>query len=91
MSNRREFLRNVASATAGMVIGSRAFADAALGASQAAPPARRRVSIDGRRVTVIDIHAHTFVPELTSRTCSIDGKASRIMWASVTSSSVGAP
>ena len=64
MSNRREFLRNVASATAGMVIGGRAFADAALGASQAAPPARRRVSIDGRRVTVIDIHAHTFVPEV---------------------------
>src|SRR5688572_674488 len=64
MSNRREFLRNVASATAGMVIGGRAFADAALGASQAAPPTRRRVSIGGRRVTVIDIHAHTFVPEV---------------------------
>jgi aminocarboxymuconate-semialdehyde decarboxylase len=53
----------VASATAGIVIGGREFANAALGASQAAP-ARRRVMIGGRRVTVIDIHAHTFVPEV---------------------------
>ena len=51
MPNRREFLRNVAGV-------------AALGVFQAAPPARRRVSIGGRRVTVIDIHAHTFVPEV---------------------------
>ena len=63
MSNRRQFLKCVASATAGIVIGGREFANAALGASQAAP-ARRRVMIGGRRVTVIDIHAHTFVPEV---------------------------
>jgi hypothetical protein len=31
------------------------------------------------------------VPELTSRTFSIEGRASRIMRASMTSSSVGAP
>src|SRR5436190_3022136 len=64
MPNRREVLRNVAGAAAGMVIGGRGFTDAALGAFQAAPQARRRVSIGGRRVTVIDIHAHTFVPEV---------------------------
>ena len=64
MPNRREFLKNVAGATAGLAIGGRGFTDAALGAFQAAPPARRRVSIGGRRVTVIDIHAHTFVPDV---------------------------
>ena len=63
MPNRRDFLKNVAGATAGMVIGGHGLVDAAFGAFQA-PPARRRVSIGGRRVTVIDIHAHTFVPEV---------------------------
>ena len=64
MPNRRDFLRNVAGATAGMVIGGRGLADAALGAAQGAPPARRRAMLGGARVTVIDIHAHTFVPEV---------------------------
>ena len=64
MPNRRDFLRNVTGATAGMMIGGRGLADAALGAFQAAPPTRRRALIGGRRVTVIDIHAHTFVPEV---------------------------
>ncbi len=62
MPNRRDFLRHLAGATAGVFIGSRGPADAAL-ASQAAP-ARRRVSVGGRRVTVVDVHAHTFVPEV---------------------------
>src|SRR5438477_8484291 len=67
MPNRRQLLKlikNVAGATAGMIVGGRGLADEALGAFQAAPPARRRASIGGRRVTVIDIHAHTFVPEV---------------------------
>jgi aminocarboxymuconate-semialdehyde decarboxylase len=64
MRNRRDFLKNVAGATAGMAIGGRGATDAALAAFQAASPPRRRVSISGRRVTVIDIHAHTFVPEV---------------------------
>ena len=64
MPNRRDFLKDAAGATAGLVIAGRGPAQAALGAFQAAPPARRRVSIGGRRVTVIDIHAHTFVPEV---------------------------
>ena len=62
--NRRDFLRNVACAAAGMVVGGRGLADAAIGAFQAAPAARRRVTIGGRRVTVVDVHAHTFVPEV---------------------------
>jgi aminocarboxymuconate-semialdehyde decarboxylase len=62
--NRRAFLTTVAGATAGMVFGGRSLVGAALGASQAAPPARRRATLGGRRITVIDIHAHTFVPEV---------------------------
>src|SRR5687767_814423 len=62
MPNRRDFLRNVAGATAGMVVGGRSLGDGALDALQA--PARRRAMIGGRRITVIDIHAHTFVPEV---------------------------
>ena len=60
--NRRRFLRNVAGAAAGMAVGGRGLGEAAPGAAQA--PARRRATIGGRRVTVIDIHAHTFVPEV---------------------------
>src|SRR6185436_4227891 len=59
MPNRRDFIGRLAGATAGMYIGSRGLADAAQTAA-----ARRRASIGGRRVTVIDIHAHTFVPEV---------------------------
>lgn len=64
MSNRREFLRNVAGATAGIVIAGHEPARDALEAFQAASPARRRASLGGRAVTVIDVHAHTFVPEV---------------------------
>ena len=62
--NRRDFLTTVASAAAGLVVGGRGLVHAALGASQGAPPARRRATIGGRRITVVDIHAHTFVPEV---------------------------
>jgi aminocarboxymuconate-semialdehyde decarboxylase len=61
LPNRRDFLRNVACATAGLAVGGPDFADA-LGAAQT--PARRRVTLGGRRVTVVDVHAHTFVPEV---------------------------
>src|SRR5512134_1370690 len=47
-----------------MAVAGRGFADAALGATQTAPPARRRAMLAGRRVTVVDVHAHTFVPEV---------------------------
>src|SRR4051812_15654360 len=65
MNSRRDFFRNVAGATTGMVLGGGGLA-AGLRALQAqgAPPRRREVSIGGRRVKVVDIHAHTFVPEV---------------------------
>jgi len=64
MPNRREFVKNVAGAAVGLVVGGHRLADVALGAVQGAPAARRRAMIGGRRVTVVDIHAHTFVPEV---------------------------
>ena len=64
MPNRREFVKNVAGAAAGLVVGGHSLADVALGAMQGAPAARRRAMIGGRRITVVDIHAHTFVPEV---------------------------
>jgi len=50
MPTRREFLTTAAGATLG------------LGALQA--PTRRRAMVGGRPITVIDVHAHTFVPEV---------------------------
>src|SRR5262245_40209963 len=61
MANRRDFIGCLAGATDGMVRGSR-VRDAAV--AMQTPTARRRASIGGRRVTVIDVHAHCFVPEV---------------------------
>jgi aminocarboxymuconate-semialdehyde decarboxylase len=66
MPNRRNFLRNVAGASAGLVLGGRHFANAGLRPSQvgAAPGKRRELTIAGRRVRTVDVHAHCFVPEV---------------------------
>jgi len=55
MQTRRTFLRSVAAGTAGAVIGGGAF-------SARAAQARRQVTIGGRRITVVDIHAHAIIP-----------------------------
>ena len=57
MSNRRDFFKTVAGATAGAYVAGRGAS-----ALTAQTPARRQVSIAGRRVRTIDIHAHTEVP-----------------------------
>jgi len=66
MPNRRDFLRNVAGATAGMLVGGRGLAAAGLPSLQiGAPPGKRReVFVGGRRVKTVDVHAHCFVPEV---------------------------
>jgi aminocarboxymuconate-semialdehyde decarboxylase len=64
MRNRREFLINVAGATAGAFVAGGSFAGMTLGAAQAPGGTRRRAMIGGRRITVVDIHAHHFVPEV---------------------------
>jgi aminocarboxymuconate-semialdehyde decarboxylase len=77
MLNRRDFLVNVAGATAGMILAWRERAGAAVPrrssrllaraeAGQIGVPAgkRRELVIGGRRVRTVDVHAHTFVPEV---------------------------
>jgi aminocarboxymuconate-semialdehyde decarboxylase len=63
MRNRRDFLKTVAGATAGVLV-TGGFADAALQTPQAAPAKRREVFVNGKRVKVVDIHAHCVVPEV---------------------------
>jgi aminocarboxymuconate-semialdehyde decarboxylase len=65
MPNRRDFLKGVAGATTGMLLGGRAFAGTAQeGGAAAAPVVRRQVSIAGKRVKVVDVHAHCVIPEV---------------------------
>jgi predicted TIM-barrel fold metal-dependent hydrolase len=59
MPDRREFLKNVSSATAGLLFVGCGFADAAFGGAQAGgAPRRREVTLGGRRVRTLDVHAH---------------------------------
>jgi aminocarboxymuconate-semialdehyde decarboxylase len=58
MNSRRDFFRNIAGAAAGAYVAGRGGAALAV----QAPPARRQVSIAGKRVRVIDVHAHTNMP-----------------------------
>ena len=64
MPNRRDFLKTVAGATAGMFVAGRGLAGAGLQAPQATPVKRREVFVGGRRVKVVDIHAHCVIPEV---------------------------
>jgi aminocarboxymuconate-semialdehyde decarboxylase len=54
MNSRRDFFRTVAGATAGAYAMGRGLS--------AQAPARRQVSIAGKRVRVVDVHAHCTVP-----------------------------
>src|SRR5690242_19173359 len=58
MANRRDFLRLTAGAAAGAFV-------AGLPVLRAQAPAggRRQVSIGGKRIRVVDVHAHCTVPE----------------------------
>jgi len=58
MSSRREFLRGLGSTTAGLVAMQ-------YGLNAMAQPARREISIGGRRVNTVDIHAHCVIPEVS--------------------------
>jgi len=71
MTNRRLFIKTVTGTAAGLALG-RSFQDAdaqargqGRGARQAAGPVtRREVQVGGRRVRVVDIHAHATVEEV---------------------------
>src|SRR5262245_41038348 len=64
--NRRDFIRNAAGVTAGMLVGGHRLADSMLAARQvnAKPGKRREATIGGRRVRTVDVHAHCFVAEV---------------------------
>jgi len=67
MRNRRDFLKTVAGATTGMLLTGNAFAESAFqggAAPPAAPVKRREVFIAGKRVKVVDVHAHCVIPEV---------------------------
>jgi aminocarboxymuconate-semialdehyde decarboxylase len=61
MNNRRQFMKEAASAAGVLFTGC-----ALLDAQQAAAPKRRQVVVGGRRIRTIDIHAHVIVPEATA-------------------------
>ena len=61
MRNRRAFFKVLAGAAAGMYVSQRAGGGDPLTAVQA-PSARRQVMIGGRRVRVVDVHAHWDMP-----------------------------
>lgn len=62
MASRRRFVKVAASAAGGLLIGRATGPVAA--AQQGPSPRRREVVIGGRRVKVVDIHAHCVVPEV---------------------------
>src|ERR1700740_2113912 len=65
MPSRRDFIRGVAGTTAGMLVTRGGLAEAFAQAPPAGAAKRREVTIAGRRVKVIDIHAHAGIPEVT--------------------------
>ena len=60
MANRRQFFKTFAGAAAGIYVAGRGDT----GAAAQAPAARRQVMVGGRRVRVVDIHAHSAVEEV---------------------------
>jgi aminocarboxymuconate-semialdehyde decarboxylase len=66
MQNRRDFIKTVAGATAGIYATTRGLPqDGRVHAAQASAGSRREVSIGGRRVRVIDVHCHCTIPEVS--------------------------
>ena len=71
MPTRREFLRNLSGATAGIVFAGCCCAESVFGFARrrqqsAAQPVRSKrgaVTINGHRVVVVDVHSHVRVPE----------------------------
>lgn len=64
MANRREFLRECAAMSAGLLFTGPGLAHAAPGGMQTAAKGKRwEVTVGGQRVRTIDMHAHVFAPE----------------------------
>ena len=65
MTNRREFFKNAA-ATAGVVFTGCNLLNRRLSAQQGNASKRRKVTVGGRPIRTIDIHAHVIIPEATA-------------------------
>jgi len=65
LSDRRQFLKDVAR-SAGVVIGGCCLSRAPLHAQSGNAKNRRKVTVGGRPVRTIDIHAHVVIPEATA-------------------------
>ena len=65
MTNRREFFKNAA-ATAGVVFTGCSLLNRRLSAQQGNTSKRRKVTVGGRPIRTIDIHAHVIIPEATA-------------------------
>ena len=63
MPNRRTFVRGVAAAAAGLWASGDAGILTAASLQTTSVPRRRQITIAGRRVTTIDVHAHVTIPE----------------------------
>lgn len=57
MSNRRNFLKNFGAAAGGAYLMGN-------GLNALAQPTRREVTLNGKRVTTVDVHAHCVIPEV---------------------------
>src|SRR5579864_8989731 len=66
MPNRREFFKEMAGATAGVVFTGCSLLRAQQTVKSGGAPKRRQVMVGGRRVKTIDVHAHVVVPEATA-------------------------
>jgi aminocarboxymuconate-semialdehyde decarboxylase len=64
MRNRRDFLKTVAGATAGVFMTGGGSAESARQTPRAADVRGREVFVVGKRVKVVDMHAHCVVPEV---------------------------
>jgi aminocarboxymuconate-semialdehyde decarboxylase len=62
MTTRRDFIKNTAGATAGLVFTSCGLLEAAHAQTRTISK-RREISVGGRRIKTIDIHAHCAIPE----------------------------
>jgi aminocarboxymuconate-semialdehyde decarboxylase len=63
MQNRREFLKDVSSAAAGIFFVGCGFSRAAVPPLQTGSAGRRQVVVAGRRVKTVDVHAHCLVSD----------------------------
>lgn len=66
MPNRRNFVKTMAGATAGVFMTGGGLSELSARAFQGAPGGRRQISIGGKRIKVIDVHCHCVIPEVAA-------------------------